>query len=129
MVAELVMSWGEEYPIGILGGDIRIDFMHYHSCSEAKEAWNRRKARINYDRVLVLSTDRNGFDDSVFEAWKTIPYPKVLFTVHKKYNDIGGTVVYSQYAVDGCVPDLIPQREIYKDGELLSAANSFSEIK
>ncbi|WP_303876440.1 DUF1919 domain-containing protein [Bacteroides acidifaciens] len=129
MAAELVMSWGEEYPIGILGGDIRIDFMHYRSCSEAKEAWNRRKARINYDRVLVLSTDRNGFDDSVFEAWKTIPYPKVLFTVHKKYNDISGTVVYSQYAADGCVPDLIPQREIYKDGELLFAANSFSEIK
>lgn len=119
---ELQMRWAEEYPVGRLD-DIEIHFMHYETCKEAKDAWERRKQRINYERILVLATDRNGFDNSSFELWKQIPYPKVLFTVNREYAEEKGTVVFSRYASQSFVPDLIPGREFYKDDILLNTAN------
>lgn len=124
--SQLVMHWEEEYPVGVLGGDIRIMFMHYNSCSEAKMSWEKRKHRINYGKVLVLCTDRNGFNDEVFEEWKRISYPKVLFTVQERYAKEPGTVVYHQYDSQGFVPDLIPKREFYKDNTLINVVNGLN---
>ena len=123
MNTNLELFWGEEYPIGVLGGDVHIDFMHYHSCTEARESWDRRKKRINWKNIVVFATDRNGFSNQVFEQWKTVRYPKVLFTVNKAFKDERGTVVYPQYAKKGFVPNLIPNREFYKDGVVLSVVN------
>lgn len=122
MEQELDIRWGEEYPIGMLG-DVEIHFMHYETCEEAKTAWERRKARINWDKILVLATDRNGFDDAVFDVWKAIPYEKVLFTVQEKYCTGPNSVCFPEYRGDGKVPDLIPNREFYRDGVLVHAAN------
>lgn len=121
--SELVMEWGERYPIGTIGGDVRIEFMHYNSCSEAKKSWEERKKRVNYDNIVVLSTDRNNFNDDIFAEWKEIPYPKVLFTVHEKYATEGETVLYSRYKEHGFVPDLIPKREFYRDNMLINIIN------
>ncbi len=110
MAQELVMRWGEEYPIGMLD-DVEIHFMHYENCKDAKEAWGRRKARINWDKILVLATDRDGFDEAVYEQWKQIPYAKVLFTAHSEFTE--DAILYPEYAGDGQIGDLIPEREFY----------------
>ena len=86
MAMEPEIHWGEEYPIGMLG-DVQIHFMHYKTCQEARESWLRRVKRINYDKILVLCTDRDGFDDEAYALWKQIPYPKVLFTAHPEYTE------------------------------------------
>jgi uncharacterized protein (DUF1919 family) len=36
------------YPIGILGEDIEIHFIHYANSTEAYEKWSRRSARVNW---------------------------------------------------------------------------------
>lgn len=120
----LQMQWGGEYPIGTLD-DITIYFMHYDTCEEAKLAWERRTKRVDLDRILVLATDRNGFDDAVYEQWQQIPYPKVLFTVDPRYARDGESVLFQQYRHQGFVPDLIPNREFYKDGALIQTINQF----
>lgn len=43
-------------PLGMLG-DIPIRFVHYKSADEAIQAWNRRKARINFDRLYFILFD------------------------------------------------------------------------
>lgn len=118
MEQELVMRWGEEYPIGTLD-DVEIHFMHYDTCKEAKEAWDKRKARINWDKILVIATDRNGFEDPVFEDWKKILYPKILFTAKRKYASHPDSVSFPEYEGKSFVPDLIPNRKFYKDGILV----------
>lgn len=125
--SDLEMSWGEEYPIGILGGDVRIDFMHYQSCEEAKEKWEKRAKRINWDKIVVFSTDRNGFTEEVFGEWKKIRYPKVLFTSNKMFVEEKNTVFYPEYCSNDFVPDLIPKREFYKYGVVQSIINGLSE--
>lgn len=124
---DLEISDGENYPIGLLGGDINIHFMHYTTCSEARDAWYRRKMRINWNKMIILSTDRDGFNDEIFEQWKKIKYPKVLFTSNEKYVREEDSVFYPQYASNGFVPDLIPKREFYKDNKLLNIINSMNK--
>ena len=122
MEQELIVRWGEEYPIGTLD-DVEIHFMHYDTCKEAKEAWDKRKARINWDKIFIIATDRNGFDDAVFESWKRITYPKVLFTAQKQYASDADSVFYAEYEGNSFVPDLIPNRAFYRDGILVKKVN------
>lgn len=120
---KLHMTWGEEYPIGYLD-DVAIYFMHYHTCYEAELAWEKRKQRIKRDKIIVLCTDMEDFTDEVYVRWKQIPYPKVLFTAKRKYANDPGTVFFPEYEENGKVSDLIPKREFYKNGVLLSIINS-----
>ena len=119
MECDLEMRWEEEYPVGRLD-DIEIYFMHYETCKEAKELWNRRRQRINWGNIIVLSTDREKFDETVFHQWKQIPYPKVLFTAQRQFSEDADSVFFPQYSEQGCVPDLIPQREFYKGNKVQS---------
>jgi uncharacterized protein (DUF1919 family) len=118
---ELIVEDGEDYPIGYLD-DIRIDFMHYDSCEEAKSAWDRRKKRIDYSKVIVLCTDADGFDSECFELWQEIKYHKILFTVNKEYL-IDNSSLYFPKCADDTLPNTIDTREFYKNGRLIKMIN------
>ena len=123
---ELDMQWEETYPIGVLG-DIKIYFMHYTSCSQAKDAWDKRKERINYKNMIVVCTDRDGFDDKIYEQWKMIPYKKVLFTVNEKYKS-DSTVVFPEFSKQKYVPDLMENRKFYKEGTFIKSINGADRV-
>lgn len=116
MEQELVIRWGEEYPIGMLD-DVEVHFMHYETCKEAKESWEKRKARINWDKIFVIGTDRDGFDEAVYEQWTQIFYPKILFTAHLEFTE--DAVYYPELAADGMIGDLIPDRRFYSGNILI----------
>jgi uncharacterized protein (DUF1919 family) len=42
-----------EYPIGVLGRDVEIHFLHYRTAAEAREKWKRRAERVDFDRIAV----------------------------------------------------------------------------
>lgn len=44
------------YPVATLG-DITINFLHYHSITEAKDSWERRAKRVDLDHVFVITHD------------------------------------------------------------------------
>ena len=119
---KLRMTWGEEYPIGYLD-DVAIYFMHYDTCQEAEAEWEKRKKRIIRDNIIVLCTDMVDFTDEVYEKWRQIPYPKILFTAKRKYANESDTVFFPEYESNGKVPDLIPKREFYRDGVLIDTVN------
>lgn len=127
LTMELEMHWVEEYPIGRLD-DVEIHFVHYDNCLEARDAWERRKQRVQFDRIVVLSTDRDGFTDETFEMWKRIKYPKTLFTANRQYASNSDAVFFPEYEKYGCIPDIIPSRKFYKNGNLLTNINSVSKI-
>jgi len=116
MDQDLIVRWGEDYPLGMLD-DVEIHFMHYSTCKEAKDSWDKRKARINWDKIFVIGTDRDGFDDAVYAQWKQIPYPKILFTAHKEYTE--DAVCYPEYETEGQIGDLISKRSFYKQAVLI----------
>lgn len=124
--AELTLNRIERYPVGRLE-DIEVHFVHYKSWQEAKTTWERRKTRVNWEKILVLCTDRDGFDEQVFEQWKALPYPKLLFTARKQFANHPDSLYFPQYEKLGCVPDLIPKREFYKNDVLINKVKEMGE--
>ena len=124
---KLRMTWGEEYPIGYLA-DLAIYFMHYSTCQGAETEWEKRKARIIRDNIIVFCTDMEEFTDEVYEKWKEISYPKILFTAKRKYANEPGVVFFPKYENNGKVPDLIPKREFYRDGVLMDTVNQTCQV-
>ena len=65
---------GREYPVGLCG-DIKLRFIHYETFEEAKECWQRRKARIDWNNLFVMMyTERK----EVAEEFLKLPYEKKI---------------------------------------------------
>jgi len=84
------------YPIGLLG-DIEIMFLHYHTADEAKEKWERRCGRINWEKIIYKFNDQNGCTPTNVIEFFSLPIDhKLFFTIHKewpKINDDGYYVI------------------------------------
>ena len=68
------------YPIAFLG-DLQINFLHYSTFEEAEAAWERRKARINWDNLYFWGSEKNGCTYDIIRRFDNLSYPhKVIFT-------------------------------------------------
>jgi len=72
-----------------------------------------QRIRINWDKIFVIGTDRDGFNQAVYEEWKKIPFPKVLFTAHPEFTE--DAVCFPEYEADGHIGDLISDRKFYRN--------------
>lgn len=74
--------------IGVLD-DVEIFFLHYHSEKEAYEKWNRRKARINWNKIVVKFSQMNDCYDKQLQQFDSLEISnKFMLTTNqkKKYN-------------------------------------------
>ena len=60
-------------PIGILD-DVEIVFLHYKTKEEAKEKWNRRKERVNYDNIILKFSRMDLCTEKEIEQFDTLPF-------------------------------------------------------
>ena len=67
------------YPVGKLH-DIIIHFVHYKSFEEAKQKWDIRKKRLDFNNVRIIATDRDGCNSELLNRFLKLPYKKVLFS-------------------------------------------------
>lgn len=95
----------EETPTAYLN-DILIHFNHYHSDEEAKQKWDERKKRINYDNLYIIMADQPDggvitHDDML--SLKEVPCNgKVVLSV-KKYDDIDYIINLPKDPIKDCV--------------------------
>lgn len=69
------------YPLGLLG-DAEIHFIHSDSKDEMKERWNERVKRVNYDKMIVAMTERDGCSPELIQRFDNLPFEhKFCFTV------------------------------------------------
>ena len=60
--------------------------LHYHSEKEAKEKWERRCERINWDRLLVKMNDQNECTEEHLRKFCQLEFEnKIFFTVNKHW--------------------------------------------
>ena len=82
-VNELRSSGNSNYPIGCIGDDIEIHFMHYKSQEEAVSKWLRRVQRITPDdkKLFVKFCDTDIPTDDQLRQFDKLPFShKVCFT-------------------------------------------------
>lgn len=71
------------YPVMKIG-DVVLECIHYNSFDEAKDKWNTRKQRINYDSLFCIFTAKDGFDETILPRIEKIGFEKVLLS-NKEY--------------------------------------------
>lgn len=103
--------------------DLKIIFLHYDEVETAKEKWEERKQRILWDKLFIICTDRDGFDDECFERFKNLKYPKVLVTRNEKWKDEDFCVYLEKYKNEDFIPDTIPTREFYEQNQIIKILN------
>lgn len=80
-------KYGEfKYPVGVLD-DVEIHFLHYSGEKEAKEKWDRRVKRINWDNILVKMNDADLCNLDLIRRYDQLKYNKVFFSA-KDIDDI-----------------------------------------
>lgn len=89
------------YPVGVLSNgknSIEIFFLHYHSEQEAREKWERRVQRINWNKLLVKFNDQNGCTETEVNKFMETPFKnKVFFTCKHWPNEDENFVIIRQF--------------------------------
>ena len=76
-----------DYPVAYLG-DIRIFFMHYNSEDEARQAWIRRKERINYDNLYIILQDSDKITDEDIRNLKDVNCRNIIVLSNKNRKNL-----------------------------------------
>lgn len=119
------MNHNFPYPIGRLG-EIKIHFVHYESFEEAKNKWDERKKRMNYENIFIIFTDRDGCTDADIQEFDHTPYKnKVIFT-NKKDLGIQSAVYIKGFDNEDSVGMLMHYRE---DKPFLKYYDYFDYVK
>lgn len=112
----------EDKIIGYLD-DIKIIFLHYKTIEDAKTKWEERKKRILWNKLFIICTDRDGFDEECFIKLKKLNYPKALITRNAKWKKEDFVIYLEQYQEEKYVPDTIPKREFYQENKIIKLIN------
>ena len=68
------------YPV-IKVDDIFLCCQHYENCDAAVEAWNKRRRRVDYKKLFVISCSWNLHERAdLVERINNLPYPSIVFT-------------------------------------------------
>lgn len=119
---KLITKIENKIVIGQLG-DVKIIFLHYDSEEQAQKKWKERVKRINYSKIFIISTDRDGFNEECYEKFKNINHPKALITANYEWSKEDFCIYIDKYKEQGFVGHTIPNREFYKDNKLIDLIN------
>lgn len=86
-------SWKDEvsgdkrfgsYPVGVLKLDemdpgVEIFFLHYKDQQQAREKWQRRCSRVNWNKLIIKLNDQNGCTEEDVKNFADLPYKNKLF--------------------------------------------------
>ena len=75
---------GKNMPYPVIGvGDIRLNCMHYQSCEQAINDWNRRRKRFNFNKMFAVFASWDMHNNNYIDLLHLLEYPYVLFSYDK----------------------------------------------
>jgi uncharacterized protein (DUF1919 family) len=102
------------YPIGILGGDVEIHFLHFNNHEQAREKWHVRRKRMNMDNLFFQFSDEYLCEDRHLQEFDCLDFPnKVIFTA-KPHPDLKSAVWLSEYADQPHIQNPFTERFVYR---------------
>jgi uncharacterized protein (DUF1919 family) len=115
-VNQLRLTQRLSYPIGSIGDDVEIHFMHYKSEEEALTKWNRRVLRISPDdeRLFIKFCDTDSPSTDQLRKFDSLPYVHKVCFVGKPCPDVHCAFPVRKYESAGHVLDLQLLRQ-YRD--------------
>lgn len=90
----------KHYPIGLLGDDVEIHFMHYKTREEALEKWTRRRDRMNFNNLFFIYSDRDSFKEDFLDTYEKLPFERKIFFSSKPRANRKSVVYVQDYEKD-----------------------------
>jgi uncharacterized protein (DUF1919 family) len=114
----------KNYPIGLLGKDVEIHFVHCQTEQEALEKWARRTKRINFNNLFVIFSDEGQeFKEELIERFEKLPFEHKVFFSSKPRSKYKSVVFVKEYANSQCVCDSTRNRKYEKYIDLVKWLN------
>ena len=119
---KLLEQGSTSVPIGLLGGDVEIVFLHSHSIEEARTKWKRRCERINWDNIIIKFSEQNYAEQKHLKTVDDLPYKKKIILTSHDYG-LKSQVLFKEW--EGCpqIPDEITHFRRYVN--LTNLVNGF----
>lgn len=93
---EIIQKKQTEVPLAKLG-DIEIVFLHYKSSEEAKEKWNRRVSRINYNNLIFKFSKMNLCGEEELRRFDNLNENKKICFITEKCEDLTSGVLFKSH--------------------------------
>ncbi len=74
-----VLNRYHNYPIGVLGGNVEIQFTHCKTESEALDQWNKRIKRMNWNNLFIVFNDDSELTEEYFEKFTKLDFEHKLW--------------------------------------------------
>ena len=81
---ELIRNGHANNVIGKLD-DIEIVFLHYKNFDDAKIKWNKRRSRVNFDKIIYKFNDQNSCTEKEIKAFHKFKAKNKIFFTSKPY--------------------------------------------
>ena len=100
---DILAAQSTECPVGVID-DVEVIFLHYKDPTVAKEKWEKRKARVNYDNLIIKFSNMNGCTRDMLEKFDKMTFcdysaKKIMF-INKPDNTLKSSVYYPGYEED-----------------------------
>lgn len=92
------ITWpGRDFPIAKID-DIEVNFVHYKTKEECIEKWNKRKERIVWDNIFIVTTNQDGMcHDSCMKKFDELAYKNKIMFVSKDYPQYEWAIMIPQF--------------------------------
>jgi len=91
-----------DYPVGLLR-DVKIYFQHYATEEEARQKWNQRLARVDFENLYVLFVEIEGTSYENLAAFDQLPFPNKAMLTHRPYSEFQNAFPVPGYEESGYV--------------------------
>ncbi len=125
------------YPIGLLGKEVEVHFLHYIDEAEAASKWSRRVKRLNFENLFFIFSDGGGaaagageydFEEDYLLRFERLPFQHKIFFSSKLRK--GSCVIFiPDYAGDLHVGDSTHNRKYEKYVNTIKWLNSEQNYK
>lgn len=95
---QLLKKGEEESPVGRLD-DVEVVFLHYKDPCVARDKWERRRKRVNYNNIIIKFSYMNGCTDEHIHQFEKINGIKKFALVPYEFPEYDDCIVAS-YAVN-----------------------------
>ncbi len=92
-------------PIGLLGNQVEIVFLHYHDEKEAYEKWSRRAERVSPGNMAFKFSEMDLCKPQYIEEFDKLPYEKKVCLTSNDYPQLKSCVRVSKVVNKGRIAD------------------------
>lgn len=123
--AEIDSSRGDTVLLKI--DDIKLHFIHDTNPEKVISDWHRRSERINMDKIFVIASDKEGWNNDTMELFRLVPYKKCFFTVNEMWKSEPFSIYFRRYSCEPEFPNVISSRGYYISQKIFKLMRSVND--